>query len=345
MRTSTLDKAGDGAFLPILDNRLEHGMTGEDLSFFLHAERGGCKFLVDPGVRVPHLKYVAVEPVFPEEGRAAVKVACMMRVKNEGRWIRRTIESVKELCGSDIYVMEDGSVDDTRVEAQAAGAVVLNSPFVALGRLDERRDKNWLLAEVKARCNPDWIIMIDGDEELEPGGCEKIRRELERNPAVDCFCVRFLYLWDRIDQVRLDGVYGKMQRQSIFRAKSSNMEFKSYYEGSGDNHVGLHVSNAPGLGGLRLATLNVFLLHYGYLHREDRIRKYEWIISIDPSNEAEGYYLHTIQGDGLGVNAEEVLKHAGPLKLEVLPARLVPNFDVVPGPRAPERILQSTGAD
>ena len=51
MRLSALEKAGDGAFLPTVDNRLEHGMTGEDLSFFLHAERGlsaiygkkGCK--------------------------------------------------------------------------------------------------------------------------------------------------------------------------------------------------------------------------------------------------------------------------------------------------------------
>ncbi len=334
MRTSALVKAGDGAFLPVLDNRLEHGMTGEDLSFFLHAEQGGCKFLVDPSARLPHLKYVEVEPVFPEEGREPVKVACMIRAKNEARWIRRTVQSVKELCGADVYVMEDGSTDDTRAEAEAAGAVVLDSPFVGLG-LDERRDKNWLLGEVKGRCNPDWIIMVDGDEELEPGGCATIRRELERNPPVDCFCVKFVYLWDKVDQVRLDGVYGKMQRQSIFRAKGDSLEFKSYYEGDNENqnHVGLHCSNAPGLGGMRLASINVFLLHYGYIHRTDRIRKYEWILSIDPRNEQEDFYRHTVQGDIPEVPADMVLKHGGPLKLETLPARLVPKFDVVPGPR------------
>ena len=44
-------------------------MSGEDLAFFRHAEQGGAYFLVDPKVRVPHLKTVSVEPVLPEEGK------------------------------------------------------------------------------------------------------------------------------------------------------------------------------------------------------------------------------------------------------------------------------------
>ena len=113
------------------------------------------------------------------------------------------------------------------------------------------------------------------------------------------------------------------------------MEFKSYYEGEGanTNHVGLHTSNAPGLGGMRVQALNVFLLHYGYLHREDRVRKYRWILSIDPNNEAEDYYRHSVQGDIPEVPADLKLKHAGPLNLTRIPERLVPKFDVVPGPR------------
>ena len=109
MRYSAMEKAGDSAFLPVLDSRLQHGMLGEDFCFFRAAEKGGASFLVDPQVRIPHLKYVTVEPVFSNEGRTPVKVACMMRVKNEGRWIQHTIDSVRELCGDLIYVMEDGS--------------------------------------------------------------------------------------------------------------------------------------------------------------------------------------------------------------------------------------------
>jgi len=332
MRREALEKAGESCFMPVVDRRFEHGVSGEDMSFFLAAEKGGAKFLVDPQVRVPHLKYVEVNPVFPEEGKVPVKVACMMRVKNEARWIRHTIDSVRELCGDLIYVMEDGSTDNTREICEEAGCVVLPSPFEGQG-LDESRDKDWLLQEVIARCHPDWILMPDGDEELEAGGCAKIRRALETNPPCDCFALRFLYFWDSIDQIRLDGVYGKMARQSLFRARTE-FRFKSYYSESqtpNQNHVGLHTSNAPGLGGVVLP-LNVALFHYGYLHREDRIRKFAWITNLDPHNEGEGFYLHCVQGDIPEVPADAKLKHAGPLLLSKLPARLVPKFDEVPGP-------------
>jgi glycosyltransferase involved in cell wall biosynthesis len=258
----------------------------------------------------------------------------MMRVKNEGRWIQHTIDSVRELCGDLIYIMEDGSTDDTRAICEAAGVVVLDSPFIGLG-LDEARDKDWLLHEVIERCKPDWIFMPDGDEELEAGGCAKIRRALETNPPCDCFALKFLYFWDRIDQIRVDGGYGKLQRQSLFRADSS-FRFESFYskeQSANQNHVGLHTSNAPGLGGV-VRPLNVALLHYGYLHREDRIQKYRWLISIDPHNEGEDFYRHCVQGDLPEFPADAEFKHGGPLRLQKLPAHAVPHFEVVPGPRA-----------
>lgn len=340
MRYSALVKAQagalalgkSGAFLPIIDSRLEHGMSGEDLAFFLHAEKGGASFMVDASVRVDHLKYVSVEPVLPEEGKASVKVACMMRAKNEARWIGRVIESVKALCGEFIYVMEDRSWDDTRDVADRAGAFVLESPFID-DVFNEVRDKDWLLDFVTTACNPDWILMLDGDEELEPSGCEKIRRVLETNPPADCFTLRVLNLWDSVDTYRSDGVYGPMARQSLFRA-NSGLSFKSMYEGDGSNHCGLHCSNAPGLGGgeMRLKYLKVAILHYGNMHREDRIRKYRWILTVDPHNEGEGFYEHCVQGDLPEFPRDAVLKHGGPLVLTKLPSHLVPKFDVVPGP-------------
>src|SRR5271166_5541624 len=91
----------------------------------------------------------------------------------------------------------------------------------------------------------------------------------------------FLYLWDTVEQIRTDGMYSTLQRQSLFRV-DSNFHFSSIYsedQTKNQNHVGLHCSNAPGLGG-RVMALNVALLHYGYMWREDRIRKYNWILSV-----------------------------------------------------------------
>lgn len=334
LRYSAVEKAGEGPFLPILDSRLEHGLLGEDFAFFLRSEKGGAKFLVDPTVRVPHLKYGDFVPYLPEDGGPEpVKIACMMRVKNEARWIARVIESVRSLCGENIFVMEDGSTDDTFAIAQTCGATVWKSPFDGMG-LDEKRDKDWLLSKVRESCDPDWILMPDGDEELEAGGPEKIRALLEKNPPFDCFSLRILNLWDRVDQIRTDGCYGQMSRQSLFRART-DMTFRSIYEGEGENHnhVVLHVSNAPGLGGLRLSALNVCLLHYGNMLREDRIRKYNWILSIDPANEGEDFYRHCVQGDLPEFPADAKFKHGGPLALATLPARLVPRWSKTPEPR------------
>ncbi len=338
MRTSAFDKAGDRPFLPIRDPRLELGLLGEDFCFFQVAEQGGGKWLVDPKVRVPHLKYVDVEPVFPNEGAPnPVKVACMLRVRNEGRWLKRVIDAVRPLCGEEIYVMEDGSTDDTVEVIQAASVKWFTSPFAGQG-LNEIRDKNWLLAQVKNLSDADWILMPDGDEELEPAGCDKIRRVLESNPNVDAFALRVLNLWNSVDQIRLDGVYGNMMRQSLFRV-NSDLKFEPCYPGGNENHVVLHTSNAPGLGGPRLAPLNVCLLHYGYLHKADRVRKYTWITNLDPFNDAEDCYRHMVQGDTPLIEPDAKLKHAGPLELRKLPAHLIPKWGRVPGPFVPDAVM------
>jgi hypothetical protein len=62
--------------------------------------------------------------------------------------------------------------------------------------------------------------------------------------------------------------------------------------------------------------VNARLLHYGYLHREDRIRKYEWYTQQDPDNQAEDFYRHTVIGDLFP--AEIRFRHGGPLKLREL---------------------------
>lgn len=347
MRRSAFDKAGDNAFLPILDDRLEHGLVGEDHAFLHRAQASGAKFLVDPTVRVIHLKYCDCEPSLPEVKKPAPRVAVMMRVKNEARWISRAIASVKDLATWQsaasafpetvhVYVLDDGSTDETAALVVSSGATLISSPFAG-ELLDEGRDKNFMVSLVRDRCAPDWILCIDGDEELEPGGAEKLLRILRTDPDVDCFALGVLNLWDSLDTIRTDGVYGKMGRESLFRA-AQTAKFRSYYEDvPADANLGLHVSNAPrsphttpGFGA-RTQSLNVFLLHYGYLHRADRIRKYRWYVSIDPANEYEDFYRHMVQGDLPEVPADAQLKHGGPLKLMTLHESMVPRFDELPG--------------
>jgi hypothetical protein len=65
MRYGMLAKAGTNPFVPLCGENLRWGMTGEDLAFCIHArERGGALILVDPQVKVPHLKTAPIpDPV------------------------------------------------------------------------------------------------------------------------------------------------------------------------------------------------------------------------------------------------------------------------------------------
>jgi len=328
MRRSALEKAGNRPFLPILDDEFEHGLSGEDLAFCTRAQEGGAVFMVDPRVRVRHLKVSDAIPNVPNVANLPEpRIAVMMRVKNEARWIERCIHSVIPLGGENVFVMDDESTDDTFDIARATGVNVYADPFAG-EPLDETRDKEWLLTQVKAACDPDWILCIDGDEELEPDGAEMIRRILSTNPDVDVFALNFLFLWDSVDQIRVDGRYGHMGRESLFRVKAG-IHFKSYYEARNEAdpkvHVGLHCGNAPVSTG-RKSPINVNLLHYGYILREDRVRKYHWYRQIDPDNPHEDNYRHMVLGDLPELPASLTLAFGGPLKLVKLTRRMVPQF-------------------
>jgi glycosyltransferase involved in cell wall biosynthesis len=235
-----------------------------------------------------------------------MNIVAMMRVKNEARWIRRSIESILPIC-SRVLVFDDHSTDDTPYLAEACGAEVHASPFEGL---DEVRDKNYLLdrAMIGFPSPPDWVIMIDGDEALEDYNFVRLASALQTSKARALACP-VLYLWDREDQVRCDGVYGSTSRVSAFRPGTER------FEATGG--ANFHCGNAPqGIKGREL--VQAPLLHFGYLDRADRIRKYEWYNANDPGNEAEDRYRHIVQGDVAEVPASAKLKHAGPLKFRPL---------------------------
>jgi O-antigen biosynthesis protein len=238
------------------------------------------------------------------------KFAGMLRVKNEGRWIGRVIESLLPLCER-VFVLDDHSIDDTRDICRRYQAVRLfESPFAGL---DESRDKDWLLDRVREH-GADIVVAIDGDEVLEDAGPEKIRRAVR---AGNAWSFRVLYLWNSDDQVRVDGVYSRMCRPSMFRLAACSRGFLRTPFGNGAN---LHCSSVPQELLHAAVPTSVTLLHLGYRDRADRLRKYDWYRSIDPDSPGEDNYRHTIQGDVPEVPAEAKLLHAGPLALKPLSA-------------------------
>ena len=240
-------------------------------------------------------------------------VAGMMRCKNEARWIKRSIESIAPLCNAGIVVLDDHSTDGTAEIALGLSgrvkAAVIPSPFRGL---DEVRDKNALL-DMALKTKADWVVCIDGDEVLMPGHADRLKIEMQRimenGAAIRALAFSILYLWDREDQIRVDGVYGSMSRVSAFRPG------KERFEPTGG--VNFHCGNCPQAIQGR-AHAGVSLLHYGYMERDDRLRKYSWYNAKDPHNFSENEYRHIVQGDIVEIPADAVLKHGGPLRLRQL---------------------------
>lgn len=310
--------------------------------------------------------------------RRKVQFAAMLRVHNESRWIEEVIRSIMPLCER-IFVMDDHSTDNTvaileslryvtveteRTDGERSVHVdrkhvqqvtILPSPFEGL---NESRDKNWLYDQILTECEPEWILCIDGDEVLEKNGPALIRQNcclaLANVPA--SYKLAIAFLWDSPHQWRNDRIYGDFWRPSLFRpfiphpdrpddlkiAEEFRFKATPFGRHVGSDQPNLHCSSVPQrrIHGARM--LPVRLKHYGYMQREDRVRKLDYYTSIDWKNEAEDGYRHMCQGDTplvqelpkaqdllargllnqsdldhiLNVPAEATLLHAGPLKLE-----------------------------
>ncbi len=248
-----------------------------------------------------------------------MKIVGVMRIKNEARWIARVIEAQLGLVAA-LYIFDDHSSDGTPEICERYPEVRLFRS--ELTGLDESRDKQWILDRLITDLpvedlnidSPWWVLALDGDEVLDPSGVAAIRNAIAY-PGSLAYSVQILYLWDRDDQVRVDGVYRTFRRPSIFRLINPEFRYQRTPWGNGAN---FHCSSIPQEYLHWAAPCAARVLHLGYMHREDRLKKYAWYNTIDPNNAAEDCYRHMVQGDVPEVPAEVKLKHAGPLRLEPL---------------------------
>ena len=231
----------------------------------------------------------------------------LMRVKNEERWIERAVKSLLRAFEK-VVVMDDHSTDKTPEICLDLGCLVYRSPFADM---DEARDKTWLVQQAyKAGIlrSGAAALMIDGDEELVAGDEALIESALAQYDSV---ALRVLYLWDDEHHIRTDGVYGRFWRPSAWICRSAA---EDSFVSIGSSNRGLHCSNVPARCAGRSLRCHARLLHYGYMLREDRERKYRWYNSIDPGNAFEDCYRHMVIGDLFP--AASRFRHAGPLEVQ-----------------------------
>ena len=134
------------------------------------------------------------------------EITAIYRVKNESRFIEQSLKSVVDIC-SDIVVLDNNSSDDT---------VEICSGFDKVDIIEEKRDlpydevreKNIILEKAR-KLDPDFILAVDGDEIFMPHASEVLFEELSIiYPDSDVFEFQFLTLWNSVDTIRIDGIFG-----------------------------------------------------------------------------------------------------------------------------------------
>lgn len=98
---------------------------------------------------------------------------------NEAGRIERTVRDIKNICGSDIIVIDDGSTDLTVVEAKSAGAEVIQHPFNLGYGAALQTGYQYALKEGYR-----FAVQMDADGQHDPYYIEKLL-EVVRNNATD----------------------------------------------------------------------------------------------------------------------------------------------------------------
>ena len=244
------------------------------------------------------------------------KITAIYRVKNEARFIEQSIKSITDFC-SEIIVLDDNSTDKTAEICSSFDKV--SDIIKPRGTdLDEVRDRNYLFKTARKN-NPDFILSIDGDEIFMPNSSELLFEEISTiysNSYI--FDFQFLTLWDNVNTIRTDGIFGNYWQKRLLRMKNQP---DSLLLVENDNPGNLHCGSIPpdskGFGSPAKSSVKIF--HLASLDEEVRKRKYDYYTKTDPDSVLTGAYKHMISGEG---------EFSGPngIELEELPKEFTVNL-------------------
>ena len=223
------------------------------------------------------------------------KIVAVYRIKNEERWIKRSIESILDVC-SEVIILDDGSTDKT-IEICSKFKEVVDIHQQKDLPFDETRDRN-LLLKLALKRKPDLILPMDGDEMMMPFSKEILFEEIDiLYPDSPVFEFQFLSPWDKFNQIRYDGVYCNTRSKRLFRIDKNQKDLRMYETSYPGN---AHCSSVPNniLGFNTPVRSNVKFLHFSKFDSTLREEKYEFVNTLDPNNTATQNYIHIIDSKG-----------------------------------------------
>ncbi len=219
-------------------------------------------------------------PEAPWAGRAPRVTLCMI-ARNEERFLPECLQHARDAV-DEIVIVDTGSSDRTVAIAESFGARVLHSPW----QDDFSAPRNiGLLA-----ATGDWILVLDADEFLQPGACERIR-ELVQNPAASGYHLHFV------------NIYGEGRTLGVMMVRLFRNLPGICYQNVIHEQVTPSLARLGGERGLVLLSADVEVEHYGYTNEIMDLRgkneRNERLFKKQLAQRPDDIYSHYKYGDFL----------------------------------------------
>ncbi|MDP3711748.1 MAG: methyltransferase domain-containing protein [Mycobacteriales bacterium] len=223
--------------------------------------------------------------------RPRARMVAVLRFRDEQAHAQDLLDHLADVVDAAV-VLDDRSGDATP-EICAAHPLVTTVLHNRNEPADEVRDKNRLLDAALAD-GAEWVLALDADERIEPGGEQLLRAMVDSAPPwVDCLSLDCLHLWDSMLQARFDGAYGRdIRHPRLFRTEAVR-ELGARFASAGHD-AGLHCGSVPAELVARAVPTPVRFLHLGYLDEHVRLRKSAFYAQHDPEFFRSGSYEHIL---------------------------------------------------
>ncbi len=204
-------------------------------------------------------------------------LAVAMMVRNEsGRYLEAVLTQAKEYAGNNILIVDNDSEDDTPELAIKMGARVIRYPYPF--HEQQIRYLAWEAASEFFR--PRFIMVLDADELLFPRSIEVL--EDIYNSQLEVIGGTWYHAFYAPHTVRVDGYWNSSySHQPLMMRVNPQAE---YTWNSSPLHGGR--LNEQGMSMVPLNMLNI--LHLGYAHKDDIVKKHAYYLKHDPRGERVG---------------------------------------------------------
>jgi glycosyltransferase involved in cell wall biosynthesis len=216
-------------------------------------------------------------------------ISLSMIVKNEEKYLKECLESVKGIVG-EIILVDTGSTDGTLKIAEEYGAKIFHFEWIH----DFSAARNYSLKQ----CTGDWILYLDADERLSPKSVNQLKKLTGRKDKTAYYC----------QVCSIDEVNGRPSVMSYVRLFPN--EKSLCFEGAVHEQIEYSLKQNK----IRITNSSIEIIHIGYNLTKEGLalkakRNLDILLKEYQKNSSSYYAFQLGQTYGILENKQEAVKY------------------------------------